>query len=84
MAVTKGIGAMKAKMPPTGPKVRLTILLSSSLVERVKDVVYWTPGLTLSDMAEEAFTAAIQEREKGRKKQFPPRRGKLKAGRPIK
>jgi len=83
-ADAKGVGAMKAKLPPPGPKVRLTILLPSSLVERVKDAVYWTPGLTLSELAEEAFTAAIQKREKGRKKRFPPRRGKLKAGRPIK
>jgi len=80
----KGMGAMKAKTPPEGPKVRLTVLLPSSVVERVKDAVYWTPGLTLSELAEEAFTAAIQKRERSRKKPFPPRSGKLKAGRPLK
>ena len=75
---------MKAKTPPTGPKVRLTVLLPSPLAERVKDAVYWSPGLTLSELAEEAFTNAIQKREKERKKSFPPRHGKLKAGRPLK
>jgi hypothetical protein len=75
---------MKPKTPLTGPKVRLTILLPSPLVERVKDTVYWTAGLTLSEFAEEAFTAAVQKRERGRKKPFPPRKGKLKAGRPLK
>ena len=84
LADTKGIGAMKAITPPTGPKVRLTVLLPSPLVDRVKDAVYWTPGLTLSELAEEAFTAAIQKRKRERKKPFPPRHGKLKAGRPMK
>ena len=84
MADTKGIGAMKAKTPPTGPKVRLTVLLPSPLVDRVKDAVFWSPGLTLSDFAGEAFTVAIQKWEKERKKPFPQRHGKLKAGRPMK
>jgi hypothetical protein len=83
-AGTGGIGAMKPKTAPTGEKVRLTVLLPSPLVDRVKDAVYWTPGLTLSELAEEAFTAALQKRERGRKKPFPPRHGKLKAGRPLK
>jgi hypothetical protein len=78
------MGVMKPKTAIEGPKIRLTILLPSPLVDRVKDVVYWTPGLTLSELAEEAFTTAIQKREKERKKPFPPRHGKLKAGRPIK
>ena len=83
MADTGGNDAMKARTTPTGPKVRLTVLLPSPLVDRVKDAVFWTPGLTLSQLAEEAFTGAIQKYEKEHKKPFPPRHGKLKAGRPL-
>ncbi len=75
---------MKAKTPPTGPKVRLTVLLPSPLVDRVKDAVFWTHGLTLSGFSEEAFTGAIQKRERERKEPFRPRHGNLKAGRPLK
>ena len=75
---------MKAIKPPEGPKGPLSILLPSPLVEGVKDAVYWSPGLTLSELAEEAFTSAIEKRERARKEPFRPRHGKLKAGRPMK
>jgi hypothetical protein len=65
-------------------KVHTTVLLPPALVERINDAVYWTPGLTLSELAEEAFTAAVQKRERAQKKPFLPRHGKLRAGRPLK
>ena len=75
---------MKTNTSGIEGKVRMTVLLPPALVERIKDVVYWTPGLTLSELAEEAFTAAIKKRERARKEPFRPRHGKLKAGRPMK
>jgi hypothetical protein len=46
--------------------------------------VYWTPGLTLADLGEDAFTRAVAEREKQRGSTFPQRKEELKGGRPIK
>ena len=75
---------MKTNTSGIEGKVRMTVLLPPALVEKIKDAVYWTPGLTLSQLAEDAFTNAIEKRERGRKEPFRPRHGKLKAGRPMK
>lgn len=65
-------------------KERLTVHLPVELIERVKNAVYWTPGLTLAGLAEEAFTAAVERLERERGEPFPPRRSELKGGRPLK
>lgn len=65
-------------------KERLTIHLSQELINRIRNVVYWTPGLTLADLGEDAFTRAVAEREKKRGGAFPQRKEELKGGRPVK
>lgn len=65
-------------------KERLTVHLPVDLIERVKNAVYWTPGLTLAGLAEEAFTAAVERLERKRGEPFPPRKSELKGGRPLK
>jgi len=73
--------------PPPSPKVekqRLTVHLPADLIERVKNAVYWTPGLTLSGLVEEALTKAVDQLEKERGEPFPPRKEELKRGRPVK
>ncbi len=65
-------------------KERLTVHLPVDLIERVKNAVYWTPGLTLAGLAEEALTAAVEKLERERGEPFPPRRSELKGGRPLK
>src|SRR5581483_10855446 len=62
---------------------RFTVHLPVTLVDRLRDAVYWTPGLTLSRMAETAFDAALRDLEAERGTPYPPRRGELRAGRPI-
>ncbi|MBL8763360.1 MAG: hypothetical protein JNM07_03725 [Phycisphaerae bacterium] len=64
-------------------KLRYTVHLTSELVERLRDAVYWTPGLTLAELAEDALRGAIDRLEKTRGQPFPRRAGKLKGGRPI-
>ena len=65
-------------------KERLTVHVPVELIDRVKNVVYWTPGLTLARLAEEALTREVEKREKERGEPFPHRAEELKGGRPLK
>lgn len=64
-------------------KHSFTIHLSTELIERVKDIVYWTPGLTLSGLTQDSLEemAARYERKNGGR--FPHRQGNIKPGRPL-
>ncbi len=65
-------------------KQRITLHISTELVDRVKNAVYWTPGLTVAGFAEEAFTDAIDAFEKERGEPFPQRKHRrLRGGRPV-
>lgn len=66
----------------TGQK-RVTVQLPTELIERIRDIVYWTPGLTLNELAEVAFTNTLSCAELLRGEPFPPRRGSIRVGRPV-
>lgn len=79
-------------------KQRLTVQISEDVVERAKNAVYWTRGLTLAQLTEEALEKAISALEKNcaifcdktgdplKKKGdlYPKREDTLKSGRPVK
>ena len=65
-------------------KERLTVHLPVELIERVKNAVYWTPGLTLAALAEEGLRTLVAQMEDERKAPFPQREAELKGGRPLK
>jgi hypothetical protein len=69
---------------PRVEKERLTVHLSVDLIERVKNAVYWTPGLTLAGLAEDALRQAVDQLEHARGEPFPPRQRELTGGRPLK
>ncbi|HOK54645.1 MAG TPA: hypothetical protein PLZ21_00040 [Armatimonadota bacterium] len=69
---------------PSGRKERLTVHLPVDLIERAKNAVYWTPGLTLAGLAEQAFTEALERLEQKRGEPFPNRTEELRGGRPVK
>src|SRR4051794_26063144 len=54
-------------------KERLTVHVPVELIDRVKNIVYWTPGLTLARFAEEALTKEVEKREQERGAPFPHR-----------
>lgn len=65
-------------------KVRATFHVPLNLLERLKDIVYFSHGLTLTDLAAEAFTDIIKKKEAERG-EIPRRNGKnIKSGRPVK
>ena len=70
--------------PDLNRKERLTIHLPLGLIERLKNAVYWTPGLTLADLGETALGQWIDEIETQRGAPFEPRAAQLKGGRPLK
>lgn len=65
-------------------KQRITVQISEDVIERIKNAVYWTPGLTLASLAEEAFSTIVDALENDREAPFPRRKEELKTGRPIK
>lgn len=64
-------------------KSSFTVHLREELIERVKNAVYWTPGLTLSGLTEAMLEQAMAELERKNGGPFPQRGGNLKPGRPV-
>jgi len=85
--------ATKKKAPAAAPpkskkgpevKERLTVHLTVDVIERAKNAVYWSPGLTLAGLAEKALHKALEGLEKTHGGPFAHRKEELKGGRPIK
>ena len=67
----------------TTPKKCFTVRLPGALIDRARNAVYWTPGLTLAELTERALDKEVARLERERGKPFTKRPGRLKAGRPI-
>ena len=66
-------------------KQRVTIHISVDLIDRVKNAVYWEPGLTLTEFAERAFDRELKKWEREWGEEYPQRKEyQLKGGRPLK
>jgi hypothetical protein len=64
-------------------KDRMTFHLPVRVIDRAKNAVYWTPGLTLADLAAEAIETAVDKLERKNGATFPQRKANLKGGRPM-
>ena len=53
------------------------------VADRVKNAVYWTPGLTMARFIEKALEDAIDKLEEDRGGKFEAREGELVGGRPM-
>lgn len=76
--------ASSGEKPRRPVKERLTIHIPVPLIERAKNTVYWTPGLTLADLGEQALEALVSEFEKKNGGPFEQRPHELRGGRPLK
>lgn len=63
-------------------KQRVTITLPFEILERLRDTVYWTPGMTLAMLVSMALTKKLDDMERVNGSPFPKRSGELKPGRP--
>jgi hypothetical protein len=82
-------GATKRAKPQAEParatKERVTFQLPVDLIEKARDVVFFSPGLTMASLMEEALVAQLERAQKKHGKPFPSRAGaSLKTGRPVK
>ena len=76
-------GASPQQKTKPSKKQRITVQISEDVIERLKNAVYWTPGLTLASLAEGAFSKAVDQLEEEKKAPFPKRKEELKTGRPM-
>ncbi|HEV3073598.1 MAG TPA: hypothetical protein VHB47_04200 [Thermoanaerobaculia bacterium] len=68
---------------PPAAAWRLTFHLPAAVLERAKNAVYHTPGLTLAGLGVAALTRELDRLEEQRGQPFPARNGPLRTGRPI-
>ena len=61
---------------------RLTVQLPKGLIERARNAAFWTAGLTLTALVEDALIRAIERLERQRGEPFEQRTSDLRAGRP--
>jgi hypothetical protein len=85
--------ASKAKRRPKGPALdrrrapqsaRITLQLPAELVERLRNAVYWTPGLTLTAVVTDALQNRLDKMETAHHGIFTQREQQLRRGRPPK
>jgi len=72
--------------PSRRAKERVTIHVAPELIDQVRRASFWTPGLTVSDLAETALAGEIERMERKRGEAFPPIPDgkKVRTGRPVK
>lgn len=51
----------------------ITVYIPVGLIDKVKNIVYWTPGLTIAGFAEEALAHEVDKCERERGEKFPRR-----------
>lgn len=64
-------------------KKQVAVLVSDDIVERAKNIVYWSPGVTLAGLVEESLRLAVERRERANGGAFDERPSALRRGRPI-
>lgn len=63
-------------------KVKVTVALTRSVIEQVRNFVYWTPPLTVASFVESIILAKLAKLPK--RKRLRMRKGKMRVGRPRK
>ena len=59
---------------------RLTAYVDPEVLDRARRASYWTPGLTLSALVEDALRVELDRLEAERGDRFPPYKGDLPRG----
>ncbi len=75
------IARRKGRLNPNR-KVKVTVALTPSVIEQVRNLVYWTPPLTVASFFESVILAKLEKLPK--RKRFRVRKGRMRVGRPRK
>jgi hypothetical protein len=74
----------KGSDEPSTTKQRFTVSVNADSIEKARQAVYYTPGLTLSALVERAIQAEIEVMERERGTPFPEgEEVRLSVGRPL-
>lgn len=65
-------------------KKNFSISINYEVLDKIRDIVYWTPGISVSGLIENCLVNLINAMEQERGEQFPKRTGQLHIGRPLK
>ena len=86
-AVLQRVAPTPASAPvaaPTQRPVSVSVGIQPDLLERARNAVYWTPGLTLAGVANLGLSLALEQLEGANQgKPFPPRVGPVPTGRRV-
>lgn len=92
---TMGVSAFEAVLDATSAAVEASprvarratvsvgITLDAEILDRARNAVFWTPGLTLTSIANQGFAVVLDELERDRGEPFPARTGRVRSGRPV-
>ena len=75
--------AAHQEVPRSARAITVGVSLDPEVLERARNAVYWTPGLTLTALATTALAAAVDDLEHERGQLFPARAGNASLRRPI-
>lgn len=64
-------------------KKNFSVSITPAVLDKIRDIVYWTPGLTVSGLVETCFINVANAMEADRGSEFPARTGQLSMGRPV-
>jgi len=64
-------------------RVRRTFLVDLEAVERARNAVYWTPGMTLAELVSSALHEKVDKMEGCQGSTFEHREAELQGGRPL-
>lgn len=74
----------RRKTPRAATRERLTVQLPVDVIERLRNAVYYTDGLTINGFIERCITTIVDAMEASQGKAFPKRKAPLRPGRPPK
>ncbi len=75
---------VKRGTPERADRERITFLLDAELIERLRNAVYWSEGVTLASLVADSLTRTVDKMERNRGASFPRRKAELPTGRPRK
>ena len=80
----ENMNTIKEEAPKaTNRKSRFTFNLPDALVEHARAAVFYTPGLNLSVLVEQALETELRRLERARGEEFPRRTAPIRTGRPA-
>ena len=59
----------------------ITIRIDEEIIDKVKDIVYWEPGMSMSDLFEQSIKVMIKELQDKHGKKYEKRPKNIKCGR---